>query len=54
MVDPGCCSTKDGTLRPNHDDDAVAKMLRFLFAATLAMALCLAPVAIQQAKGLFF
>jgi hypothetical protein len=29
-------------------------MLRFLLAATLATALCLAPVAIHQAKGLFF
>jgi hypothetical protein len=31
----------------------VAMMLRFLLAATLATALCLAPVAIHQAKGFF-
>ena len=42
------------TMKPNRDDDAVAIMLRFLLAATLATALCLAPVAIHQAKGLFF
>jgi hypothetical protein len=41
-------------MKPNRDDDAVAIMLRFLLAATLATALCLAPVAIHQAKGLFF
>jgi len=33
--------------------DPVAVMLRLLLAATLATAVCLAPVAIQQAKGLF-
>jgi hypothetical protein len=42
-------------LKPNRDDDdAVAVMLRFLLAATLATALYLAPVAIHQAKGLLF
>jgi len=54
MVDPGCCPNEEGTLRPNRDVDAVAVMLRLLLAATLVTALCFAPVAIQQAKGLFF
>jgi hypothetical protein len=43
-------------LKPNRDDDddddPVARMLRFLLAATLITALCFAPIAIQQAKGL--
>jgi hypothetical protein len=54
QFNPGLLSNEEATLRPNRDDDAVAIMLRFLLAATLATALCLAPVAIQQAKGLFF
>jgi hypothetical protein len=52
FVDPDTCRTRRD-VETNRDDDGVAVMLRFLLSATLAMALCLAPVAIQQAKGLF-